>query len=276
VRLCGVPPVEVPLADLRVRWLGSAGGEEPEHPPEPMPVPLPQRPLAPTSPGKHRDVGPVHGGTADASSIGVGSALDGGHEVVVGPRARRGLMMLNGCVVGLATSLPSCPSPSPDKAGGASLYFTGRGQGGGGDCTTGDEPLVCHGIGLVRAVDVERGLLYILCPPLALADGSGFVSGSGSGAPGAGAAELAQAATLQSLRVDTLLVGRAAAAALPASLLLTGALHAAAPYLTLFALGGASGGAVGARSGRARANLPRRRLQPADLALRQQHKKQQQ
>ena len=56
---------------------------------------------------------------------------------------------LAGAVVGLATaSLLSQPLHSMDTVCGSSEAA----------------PLACHGLGIVRAVDVEQGLLYLLTP----------------------------------------------------------------------------------------------------------------
>jgi hypothetical protein len=59
--------------------------------------------------------------------------------------------------------------------------------------------------------------------------------------------------------VDMLLVGRGAAE-VPTSLLHAGELGVAAPHVSVFALGGAGGAAVGAKSGKSRRNLGRSRL----------------
>ncbi len=91
---------------------------------------------------------------------------------------------------------------------------------------------VCVGVGLVRAVDMVRRRLWLVTP--------------------VGSEDLES--------VDCLLVGRHAAE-LPASLLQAAALGAAAPHLTLFGLGGATGAAAGAAGGKARRNVQRARLQ---------------
>ncbi len=93
-------------------------------------------------------------------------------------------------------------------------------------------PPPCLGVGLVRAVDMRRRVLYLLTP-------------------------LPEEAMRE---VGLLLVGRAAGE-LPSSLLQAGQAAAAAPYLSLFALGGVSGAAAGATAGKARRNVGRSRLE---------------